>query len=77
MTLYHPTNLEAAKEAASANLRSRVEAFLFILSSGRISEFPLSVISSEQIIKTMDAGTDTRFNRISTKTLAMALFQTV
>ncbi len=56
MALYHPTNLAATTEAAAVNLRSRVEAFLFVLASGRIGSIPLSVTSNEQIVKTMDAG---------------------
>ena len=56
ISLYHPTNLAVAKAEAASNLRSRVDAFLFVLESGLLDNFTLSVTSNEQIVKTMDAG---------------------
>ena len=56
MSLYHPTNLAKAKEEAAANLRSRVEAFLFVLGLGKL-DVTLSMEYAADIVDVMNAGT--------------------
>ena len=56
MSLYHPTNLAQSKEEANTHLRSRVEAFTFLLDSGKLDEVSLSQAHSDDIIKVMDSG---------------------
>ena len=54
--MYHPKRVSAQKEAAAANLQSRVKAFLFLLESGRLDNIPLSCDRSEDVITLMDTG---------------------
>jgi len=54
--MYHPKRVSAQKEAAAANLQSRVKAFLFLLESGWLDNVPLSCDRSEDVITLMDTG---------------------
>ena len=53
---YHPTSLCKLKDENEANLKKRLEAFQFLLHSGRLDNIPLSTDCSDKVMKVMDAG---------------------
>ena len=56
ISLYHPTNLAKSKEEAASFLRSRIEAFLFVVGLGKVDQVSLSVKYTDEIVTTMDTG---------------------
>lgn len=53
---YHPTTLRKQKDENEANLKKRLDAFQFLLGSGRLDNVPLSTDCTDKVIKVMDTG---------------------
>ncbi len=53
---YHPKHVAMEKELATSNLQARVQAFLFLMETGRVGRVPLSYQNTDEIVRTMDAG---------------------
>ncbi|KAL5493110.1 hypothetical protein EMCRGX_G014236 [Ephydatia muelleri] len=53
---YHPTTLRKQKDENEANLKKRLDAFQFLLGSGRLDNVPLSTDCTDKVIKVMDTA---------------------
>ena len=53
---YHPKYVTSREEAQQSSLQSRIQAFLFLLESGRFDSISLWTECLDAIVKTMDTG---------------------
>lgn len=56
VTKYHPRCVKVERDTAAGHLQGRLQAFLFLLESGRLGSVPLDQECADAIVKVMDAG---------------------
>lgn len=62
MEKYHPVTKARRESVIRQQLRSRVNAFVSLLQSGRLDKFSLDSENSDHILQLMDAGKNASFN---------------